>query len=748
MAASDLARAMWSLLCCPPSIIPTMSHEALFEDLTDAQRDAVAHTDGPLLVLAGPGSGKTRVITRRAAHIASTVARPDQVLAITFTNKAAGEMRSRIFDLGVGRGPYGPMWVCTFHALCARLLREYGHLFGLKQNFSIFDDSDQRALLKEAVTTCRLSTDNWPPRMLQEAIGRAKNQIQTPGDVEETARDFTARTVARVYVEYQNLLTAQNAVDFDDLLMYIARLLQNFDDVREALCDRFRYLLIDEYQDTNHAQYIIANKLAATHRNICATGDPDQSIYAWRGANIQNILDFEHDYPDAKVVRLEENFRSTGLILSGASKLIANNNRRKQKELFTSFDTGEPVRVWTCEDERHEATLIAQDIRKHLDEGGRGGDIAIFYRVNALTRVLEDELRRLNIPYQIVRGVEFYNRKEIKDALAYLRIMVNPADETAMLRAINTPARGIGKTTIEKLKASALTHGVTLYETILSLIAPDATPTSAAMSKKLQPFAKLLADLRDLPPRPVAVAVEAVLKKSGLENALANDAEIDNEPLENVRELVTAAKQYDLDNPDGSVGEWLQQISLTSDQDALADIGGPVLLMTLHTAKGLEFPLVFIVGMEEGLLPHSRAITSGETDDLEEERRLCFVGMTRAQTLLTLTHAKYRMVRGITERTIASRFIKELPKDELAHEVYEVEQDRSRSHLGRFNYDDDAHTSALEYYPGQRVRHPEYGDGEVLKLEPRGRTTYIRIHFTDHGERAFALDHVPLYVMD
>ncbi len=701
----------------------------------------------PLLVLAGPGSGKTRVITRRAAHIASTVARPDQVLAITFTNKAAGEMRSRIFDLGVGRGPYGPMWVCTFHAFCARLLREYGHLFGLKQNFSIFDDSDQRALLKEAVTTCRLSTDNWPPRMLQEAIGRAKNQIQTPGDVEQTARDFTARTVARVYAEYQNLLTAQNAVDFDDLLMYIARLLQNFDDVREALCDRFRYLLIDEYQDTNHAQYIIANKLAATHRNICATGDPDQSIYAWRGANIQNILDFEHDYPDAKVVRLEENFRSTGLILSGASKLIANNNRRKQKDLFTSFDTGEPVRVWTCEDERHEATLIAQDIRKHLDEGGRGGDIAIFYRVNALTRVLEDELRRLNIPYQIVRGVEFYNRKEIKDALAYLRIMVNPADETAMLRAINTPARGIGKTTIEKLKASALTHSVTLYETILSLIAPDAPPTSAAMSKKLQPFAKLLADLRDLPPRPVAVAVEAVLKKSGLENALANEAEIDNEPLENVRELVTAAKQYDLDNPDGSVGEWLQQISLTSDQDALADIGGPVLLMTLHTAKGLEFPLVFIVGMEEGLLPHNRAITSGETDDLEEERRLCFVGMTRAQTLLTLTHAKYRMVRGITERTIASRFIKELPKDELAHDVYEVEQDRSRSHLGRFNYDDSP-VSAFEYYPGQRVRHPEYGDGEVLKLEPRGRTTYIRIHFTDHGERAFALDHVPLYVMD
>ncbi|MEK6643806.1 MAG: UvrD-helicase domain-containing protein [Planctomycetota bacterium] len=725
-----------------------MSPESLLEGLTDAQREAVAHTNGPLLVLAGPGSGKTRVITRRAAHIASTVARPDQVLAITFTNKAAGEMRSRIFDLGVGRGPYGPMWVCTFHALCARLLREYGHLFHLKENFSIFDDSDQRALLKEAVTSCRLSTDNWPPRMVQEAIGRAKNQIKTPGDLEAGAQDFTTKTVARIYAEYQKLLVAQNAVDFDDLLMYVARLLQDFADVRAALCDRFRYLLIDEYQDTNHAQYVIANQLASGHRNICATGDPDQSIYAWRGANIQNILDFESDYPDAKVVRLEENFRSTGLILSGASNLIAHNDKRKKKDLWTQSDSGEAVRVWTCEDERHEATLIAQDIRKHLDEGGRGGDIAIFYRVNALTRVLEDELRRLNIPYQIVRGVEFYNRKEIKDCLAYLRIMVNPADETAMLRAINTPPRGIGKTTIEKLKASALTHGVTLYETILSLIAPDAPVTSAAITKKLLPFAALLADLRDLPPRPVAPSVEAVLKKSGLENALALDTEIDNEPLENVRELVTAAKQYDMDNPDGSVGQWLQQISLTSDQDALTDMGGPVLLMTLHTAKGLEFPLVFIVGLEEGLLPHSRAITSGESDDLEEERRLCFVGMTRAQSLLTLTHAKYRMVRGITERTIVSRFIKELPKAELAHDIFEVEQDRSRSHLGRFNYDDDAPDTASDYYPGQRVRHAEYGDGEVLKLEPRGRTTYIRIHFAEHGERAFSLDHVPLYVID
>jgi DNA helicase-2/ATP-dependent DNA helicase PcrA len=720
-----------------------MDDDALFSDLTEAQAQAVAHTDGPILVLAGPGSGKTRVITRRAVNLARTVARPDQVLAITFTNKAAGEMRERILSLGVGRGPYGPMWVCTFHSLCARLLREYGYELGLKPNFSIFDDSDQRSLLKEAIAACGLHSDNWSPRMAQDAISQAKNKLQTPGDFANGATDFTTRTLARIYAKYQELLLAQNAADFDDLLMYMAQVLQNVERVRTELSDRFRYLLIDEYQDTNRAQYVIARMLAQ-HQNICATGDPDQSIYAWRGADIQNILDFEKDFPSANVVRLEENFRSTGLILSGASMLIHNNHRRKAKALWSAFDAGEAIRVWTCEDERDESARIASDIRSHLDAGGRGDDVAVFYRINALTRALEDELRRLAIPYKIIRGVEFYNRKEIKDVLSYLRVIVNPSDETALLRAIATPPRGIGKTTIERLRAEAIQRGLTLFETLRHA----ATDAGSGLSKKLGPFAALLDELAALSRFPVAPVVEAVLTKSGIERVLEQSHDVDTDPLENVRELVTAARQYDQDNPDGGLSQWLQQISLTSDADALENAGGAVLLMTLHTAKGLEFPHVYMVGLEEGLLPHRRALDFANPNDLEEERRLCFVGMTRAERRLTLTHARYRMVRGVTERTLPSCFLKELPRDEVLHEVFEIERDRSRAHLSRSNWDEYASQGTCEYYPGQRVSHEEYGEGEIVRLEPRGKLMYIRIYFPRFGERAFSLSHVALNVMD
>ncbi|HUN81050.1 MAG TPA: UvrD-helicase domain-containing protein [Phycisphaerae bacterium] len=718
-----------------------MSLDDLFNDLTESQAQAVAHTDGPIRVLAGPGSGKTRVITRRAVHLARTVARPDQVLAITFTNKAAGEMRERIASLGCGRGPFGPMWVCTFHSLCARLLREYGYELGLKSNFTIFDDSDQRSLLKQVIAECGLSTDNWSPRMAQEAISQAKNKLKTPGDVENDATDFTTRTIARIYGKYQEALTAQNAADFDDLLMSMARILQHFDRVRTELADRFRYLLIDEYQDTNHAQYVIA-KLMAIHQNICATGDPDQSIYGWRGADIQNILDFEKDFPNATVVRLEENFRSTGLILSSASGVIRNNYRRKAKELWSNLEPGEAVRIWTCEDEREEAARIASDIRGHLESGGRPADVAVFYRINALTRSLEDELRRQRVPYKIVRGVEFYNRKEIKDVLAYLRVVVNPADEQGLLRAINTPARGIGKTTVEGLKERAAQAGTTLYETLRATIGEG-----SKISRKLGPFATLLEELATLQKFQVAPIVESVLSRSGLERSLEEVHDVDSDPLANVRELVTAARQYDQEYPEGSLGEWLQQISLMSDADAIDEEGGKVLLMTLHTAKGLEFIHVYMIGLEEGLLPHSRALDFAQPDDLEEERRLCFVGMTRAQRRLTLTHAKYRMIRGVTERRLASSFLRELPADEVQREKFEIERDRSRAHLGRNNWDDESQEQ-FEYYPGRRVQHEEYGEGEVVRVEPRGKAMYIRVYFPQVGERAFALDHVLLNILD
>lgn len=713
-----------------------MSHDDLLENLTDAQREAVLHTEGPLLVLAGAGSGKTRVITRRAVHIARTVARPDQVLAITFTNKAAGEMRERIWGLGVA----GRMWVCTFHSLCARLLREYAEAAGLASNYTIVDQADRRQVLRDAIQQCGLDAMNWQPRSVEVRISDAKNRLIGPDEFEAQAFDYSTKTVARIYHRYQQLLCEQQACDFDDLLMRMAGLLQCDESVCRELSERFRYLLIDEYQDTNRAQYIIASRLASLHRNICATGDPDQSIYAWRGADLRNILDFEADYPEACVVRLEQNFRSTGAILSAASTLIDHNTQRKHKTLWTSGDVGMPVRVWSCDDELMEAARIAEDIERQLSDGTEPGDIAIFYRINALSRVLEDALRTRHLPYQIARGIEFYGRKEIKDVLAYLRIIQNPADETALFRAMGAPSRGIGRVTMDRIRAERQRLGGD-FDAALGKIRSD----KGAAARKVGAFADLLSSLRAIPLRPVQAVVEAVLRESGLEKSLADAGDIDNDSLANVYELVNAARQFDAENPEGTLEDWLQQISLVSDADSLAE-GGAITLMTLHTAKGLEFPYVYMVGLEDGLLPHQRAM-QGDLLELEEERRLCFVGMTRAMQLLTLSHAKYRMVRGITERTRASRFLNELPQDELARSVFESDRDRSVAHLGR-THDPFRRMGGDGYYPGQRVRHDEYGEGEVVGLEPRGRSLYVRIYFGEYGERSFACEHVSLYVME
>ncbi|HPF40733.1 MAG TPA: UvrD-helicase domain-containing protein [Phycisphaerae bacterium] len=718
----------------------TLTTDSLVAGLTEPQAEAVRHTEGPLLVLAGAGSGKTRVITRRAANIATSVARPDQVLAITFTNKAAGEMRERIDALGAGRG----MWVCTFHSMCARLLREYGDTIGLGPNFTIFDQADSRSLIKRALADCDLSSDHFPPAKAQERISQAKSLLQTPADFLEFSFDFSTKAVARIYEAYQAILTEQNGCDFDDLLMRVALMLKQYPNVRESLSDRFRYILIDEYQDTNHAQYTIASCLAQSHRNLCATGDPDQSIYAWRGADMKNILEFESDYSDAHVVRLEQNFRSTGAILSAASELIAYNDFRKAKRLWTDGERGANVRVWTCEDQNVESRKIAEDIGRYIEEGGAPGDVAIFYRVNALSRVMEDALRTARVPYQIARGVEFYNRREIKDVLSYLRLIVNPADETALLRAINTPARGIGKVSLDRLKAYADANNMTMY---LAAQQCDAIESLKTARKKVAVFAKLIAELADMPPRPVRDIVSAVLSKSGIEKALGHAGSLeDNDPLENVNELVSAAQQYDKDFPEGSLIDWLQQTSLVSDTDAIDEERGAVTLMTLHAAKGLEFPAVYMIGLEEGLLPHARTQLADQAE-LEEERRLAFVGMTRAMRRLTLTHALYRMVRGITERAIASRFLSELPDEEIERETFAEQRDRSMAHLGRYNENEHFGSDSM-YYPGLRVRHEDYGDGEVVGIESRLRSQYIRIYFRDHGERSFAMEHVSLLILD
>jgi DNA helicase-2/ATP-dependent DNA helicase PcrA len=542
-----------------------------------------------------------------------------------------------------------------------------------------------------------------------------------------------------VFHRYEALLADQNAVDFDDLLVRTAILLRDVAEVRETLEERFQYTLIDEYQDTNHAQYLIAKGLTSRRRNLCATGDPDQSIYGWRGADIENILEFERDYPDATVVRLEQNFRSTKRILSAADRVIGHNHRRKKKSLWTENDDGAAVRVWHCADEHDEARRIAEDISAYVGGGGSAGDAAIFYRVTSLTRVLEEALRREGLPYQIARGTEFYNRKEIKDVLAYVRVLVNPADEPACVRAINTPARGIGKTSVQRLIDHARQNHIALRA---ALDQAERIESIKSAKTRVKLFADMLTELGKLPPRPVKSFLETVLSRSGLEAELKNDPDPEKPALANVGELISAAAEYDGENPEGEVGEWLAQVCLVNDTDRVDLQGGAVTMMTLHAAKGLEFPLVYVAGLEDMLLPHARAF---ERDgELEEERRLFFVGMTRARQKLTLTRANYRMMRGFSERRVASTFLGELPEDEL------VCQDFTRDAA---DADDHVDEEPLDFDPsqwtrGRLVRHPDYGMGRITFVEYGGRRPWVRVKFNAYGEKTFSLQHAELEVVE
>jgi DNA helicase-2/ATP-dependent DNA helicase PcrA len=753
---------------------------AILDDLNEPQRRAVTHGDGPLLVLAGPGSGKTRVITRRAAYLAQRGVPPRNILAITFTNKAAGEMKSRIEALGVERG----MWVYTFHALGARLLREFGPLGRVQPGFTIYDEADQLRCVREALAWCGIQEHALRPETAAARISAAKNRLQRPKEFAARAEDSENRMIARVYVVYEQLLEQRNAVDFDDLLMRVALVLRDHPDIAERLNVRFRHLLIDEYQDTNHAQYLIARLLSRHHRNICVTGDPDQSIYAWRGADIGNILDFERDYPDATVVRLEQNYRSTGHILRVAEGLIGHNRRRRAKRLWTDNPEGEPVRVWELEDDESEAKRIADAIAAMRRAGRKPGEIALFYRINALSRGLEEALRDRGIPYRIARGVEFYNRREVRDALAYLRVLVNPADRVALERIINTPPRGIGKTSLERLGRAADESGQPLIEV---LNRAHEIPGLRAAAKVAE-FVALLDDLRPLAARPASEAVSEVLRLSGLEDALREEREVGGEDrLANVQELVTAAKRYEAMAEDRSLTGFLEHVSLVSDQDAVDDSSGAVKLMTLHTAKGLEFPVVYLVGLEQGLLPHQRSLEAG---DVEEERRLCFVGITRAREELYLSRVRVRTLRGMPTPQSASKFLHELPRDAVVWEsqppatgrlqsvrredgtelVPEGAEDRraaprrlrpSRAGSRRrrepgeepvFSPNDPAIPPApvppespyAGWGPGTLVQHRTYGVGQILSIHPNPGMTTATIRFARHGEKTFVLEKAPI----
>lgn len=721
-----------------------MRAEKLLSDLTGPQQDAVTTVAGPLLVLAGPGSGKTRVITRRAAYLALTTTQPWHVLAITFTNRAANEMAERIRQLEAGAGIH----CSTFHSFCARLLRIHGERAGLKPNFSIFDESDQLAAMKKALVRAELSAENFTPGAVLDKVSRAKNDMLLPADVEK--RDgggFINKGIARAYVAYDQVLAEQNAVDFDDLLLKVARLLQDHPDLRDQLEDRYRYVLVDEYQDTNTAQYLIARLLAARGQNLCVTGDPDQSIYAWRGANVQNILQFEEDFPTAKVVRLEQNYRSTPQILSSADALIAHNRRRKQKRLWTVNPPGGGITVAECQDNRAEALYIAGKTREHIAAGGVYSDVAVFYRVNALSRVLEAALFEAHIPYQVARGVAFYNRKEIKDVIAYLKLVANPLDQVALERIINMPARGIGKTTVERLLAHAAATGGSPLE----LMARGDIPNAGRAARALTGFAELMRAVSSQVENGVQETIEYLVRYSGLE-AMWTQAN-NNDARDNVEELVNAAAEYDRQHADGSgsLVDYLTQVSLVSDQDMVDDARGAVTLMTLHAAKGLEFNVVFIAGLEDGLLPHQRSQV--ESTDVEEERRLCFVGITRAKRSLTLTLAKWRDFRGMTHRTARSQFLSELPREDT-HWVHIGEDGcdlACRDESDTTDYTGVEMHSArpwLNWRRGQLVHHADYGIGRILWIEPQYRQTRAGVQFAAYGAKTFILEHARLEAVD
>jgi DNA helicase-2/ATP-dependent DNA helicase PcrA len=713
--------------------VAVASPERYLADLNPAQREAVLTTEGPLLVIAGAGSGKTRVLTYRVAHLLATQGvKPNEILAITFTNKAAGEMRERLDHLlgHVARA----IWILTFHSACGRILRRESQRLGYRSNFTIYDQADQLRLTKQCLEELERDPKRFTPRGIHTQISFAKNNLVGPAEYRTRVQSFYDQTVADVYELYQRKLFASNAVDFDDLLYLTVDVLERFPEARERWAKAFRYILVDEYQDTNHAQYKLLQLLAEKHMNLCAVGDPDQSIYAFRGADINNILDFERDFPGTRTIALEQNYRSTNSILRAANSVIANNRERKEKNLFSELGEGEPVEAIEVEDEHAEARFVAARIAALVEEGFNGDEIAVFYRTNAQSRVLEDVLVRQGVAYQVIGGPRFYERAEVKDLIAYLQVIDNPFDAVSLMRIANKPRRGIGQSSIDRLVLFADAQGISLYD---ALPRAEEAGVGAQPLKAVKSFHMLMQSLTSAAQElNVAELVERVLEQSGYFDALEAERTIEAQGrMENLQELVGVAREYLEQADEPSLSSFLQEISLYSDQDAMRGEGSLVTLMTLHNAKGLEFRAVFIIGMEEMIFPHARSI---EEQGIEEERRLAYVGMTRAKERLTLLHASSRSLWGSRSYNLPSRFLDELPE----HGV-----ERERLSPAQWDY---GRKRAPEYAPradipvlstGDSVRHSTMGEGVVTQIEPGGVVT---VRFEDGSERRLMLDYAPL----
>ena len=755
---------------------------SIYDKLNEPQREAVYHTDGPLLILAGAGSGKTRVLTHRIAYlIGERGVNPWNILAITFTNKAAEEMRQRVDNL-VGFGAES-VWVSTFHSACVRILRRFIDRLGYENHFTIYDTDDQKTLIKEVCRKVDVDTKVFKERSLLSAISSAKNEMILPDEFELNAGgDFAKMKIAKVYREYEAQMRANNALDFDDLLVKTVQLLQTQPDVLESYQERFRYIMVDEYQDTNTVQFQLVSLLAGKYKNLCVVGDDDQSIYKFRGANIRNILDFEHEFPDAKVIKLEQNYRSTGNILNAANSVIANNRGRKEKSLWTENGEGELIRLRQFDTAFDEADFIGEDIKSAVRQGGSYNDSAVLYRTNAQSRLLEEKFIAMNIPYKIVGGVNFYARREIKDLLAYLKTIDNGRDDVAVRRIINVPKRGIGLTTINRIQESATERGIDFYE---ALLAPGLIAGVGRSATKLDSFAALIEYFKTLAEEMnITDLLQEVIEKTGYIESLENeDKEEAKTRKENIDELISKAATYEESCQDkdekATLSGFLEEVALVADIDSLDEDQEYVVLMTLHSAKGLEFPRVYLAGMEDGLFPGYMSINAGDREELEEERRLCYVGITRAEQELTLTSARRRMVHGETQYNPMSRFVKEIPRELLdtgnkkftqetempaqqntyarAREAFRAQAfagalggmtpaknqgmgkpltgSQALASLQKGSQLAAGGNGPLGYEVGDRVRHVKFGEGTVTDIKEGGRDHEVTIEFDSVGTR-------------
>lgn len=715
------------------------------------QRQAVEHGQGPLLILAGAGSGKTRVLTQRIAHLVNGCGiSPSRILAITFTNKAANEMRERLYRL---LPEARDLWISTFHAAALRILKQHGEAIALSRNFVVYDTQDQLSLMKSCLKQQNIDPERYPPQAVLSRISGAKNKLQDAEEFASLCRDYYTEKVSAAYFLYEKLLRQYNALDFDDLIMLAVKLLRESQIVREHYQTRFQHILVDEYQDTNHAQYTLTNLLAARHRNLSVVGDDDQSIYRWRGANLRNILDFERDYPEAVVFKLEQNYRSTQCILDAANAVIAHNVARKEKRLWTANHAGEPVTLFAAMSEQEEALFVAHTIAEEFTARGRFEceDCAVLYRMHAQSRVFEEVFMRMNIPYRIVGGLRFYERKEVKDLLAYLRLIANPSDDVSFRRVVNVPARGIGEVSLARLETAARAKECSLFEAAAGL---DGAPLGLkqATKAKLEGFVQQISGFAR---QGEFIELHELVELVFLQTGLLRQYTVDDTPeaitrQENLAEVVSVTQDFAKKNPDSTLLDFLNSVSLvTAGEDEGEAQGGAVTLMSLHSAKGLEFPVVFLVGLEEGVFPHSR-ILQGEAAELEEERRLCYVGITRARERLFLTYAKQRLLFGRTSYSLPSRFIAEIPESCLLHrgsrrervaEVPEIAWRQPHAPAAAKAKPSDPQA----FTPAGKVSHPKFGVGTVVNVTNKGDDTLVTIAFAPpHGIKTLSLQYAPL----